>query len=830
MGKHVLSTDEELGKRDDDHIPGTARAWSSKKLPLAVHYRRRRVASAIISGLLVWLLYHVFTATQSDPFDDYVGGAPPGGHPVARDRPVAPRGAPPMTAGEDDLDVAKHYYNGRIKYYELGESLHAISKTNGHRPENKNVLFAASHLQSVSTLIPLACEMAKWNRNNVHFAIMGRHDVALSDILEINGVDLEGCPVYWHDARPDYVLYSSDLRAEMSTAAAMTHIHTFMHPQAVIMDDSYREDVFFVKGLRTRANDENIPVIEIPMDKAEGLEWLTRLDSASLKAWHRPSIDVLIHASPQATGSLVRLIKSLQEADYSGLKPPRLIIELPANTDTFTLQFLERLVWPPPSGFRVLLHNPDQVILRHRIPNSKVSGEEASIRFLESFYPTTKHDSHVLLLSSNAQLSPLYYHYLLFHLLEYKYSAYEGYNSPSHLLGISLETPSYYLNGTTPFNAPTLSAMRSEKYTQLQAGHEDALVPFTWQAPNAHAALYFGDFWPELHSFLSLRLAAFRRQTKPQPRPRSLHESEPIWTEYFLELMRARGYFLHFPSLSDSDALVALHGELYTPPEEALPAPTDADAAAGADAPAPSETAAPFLVAPDTPAAPPLAAEPPLAPLTRPLHQVLPFDASAPELRHLPQLAHTGEELEVGASAEATEEVSLKFRRSVGGCAEVLGGEAEVGKREWIVSEGSARDLFCFGEGDVWVEKDAEEEEEGKKKGAAGEKKTSARSEGKEDATPPRTKTESDIEAGAEAKTNGNSNGDGKTDTDTEIEVLTQDAADAMAESTRQQVNAGRAAAAAADRESESARRSKLDSGVEVESEERPDKGLRMAA
>ena len=70
---------------------------------------------------------------------------------------------------------------------------------------------------------------------------------------------------------------------EVSVTAAFNHIRTFMHPQAIITDFSAREDGFFTRGLRNKAQELAIPVIELPPDAFEKLMWVTRLDSGSLR-------------------------------------------------------------------------------------------------------------------------------------------------------------------------------------------------------------------------------------------------------------------------------------------------------------------------------------------------------------------------------------------------------------------------------------------------------------------------------------------------------------------------------------------------------------------
>lgn len=69
---------------------------------------------------------------------------------------------------------------------------------------------------------------------------------------------------------------------ELSVSAALGHIQTFMHPQAIITDDASREDGFFTKAIRAKAFEIGRSVIELPKDASESLMWITRLDSGSL--------------------------------------------------------------------------------------------------------------------------------------------------------------------------------------------------------------------------------------------------------------------------------------------------------------------------------------------------------------------------------------------------------------------------------------------------------------------------------------------------------------------------------------------------------------------
>ena len=69
---------------------------------------------------------------------------------------------------------------------------------------------------------------------------------------------------------------------EVSVTASMEHIHSFMHPQGIIIDDPSREDRFFITALRSKAMDIGKGIIELPSDAIDSMMWLTRLDSGSL--------------------------------------------------------------------------------------------------------------------------------------------------------------------------------------------------------------------------------------------------------------------------------------------------------------------------------------------------------------------------------------------------------------------------------------------------------------------------------------------------------------------------------------------------------------------
>ncbi|MCJ1472416.1 hypothetical protein MMC13_001064 [Lambiella insularis] len=668
----IFAGDEELGKKDDDHrrTDGTipVSAWSWTRWPVAPRVRRRRLFVVFILGLVIYVFFKNIPSDLgpvAHRIDTRVPGQTFGGMPLAIPKILSRK--PPHPEGQTESE--KHYFNGQIKFYKLASSLHGIARTMGYREKNKNVLFAAASLQSASRLIPMACEMSRWDRNAVHFAFMGRDDLPISDIQVLNGVGPD-CDVYWHDARPDYTEWSTKARMELSVTSGLGHIHSFMHPQAYIIDDN--EDSFFVKSIRSKGFETGKPIIELPSNAVQRMMWITRLDHGSLQAWHKSYVEILIHAPTESSGSIIRLLESIEEADYFGSRRPHITIELPPDIDPPTSLFLQNFVWPPldPSGSP----HVSQVTLRHRIPRHQVGSEEASVRFVESFYSARPHDSHVLVLSPQVQLSPLYYHYLFYNILEYAHAAYSSNEERRNLMGISLDLPSRSLDDQKPFSPPP-----SKPDSHASASADPAPPPpFLWQAPNSNAALYFGDKWAEFHSFLSSRILA--QHTRQPHRPRLISPKYPSWTEYLLELMRARGYTLLYPNLP-SDALATVHTELYHPPEES-PAPLSPDDSG----PQPLNPNEPFTVDPASP--PPI--QPPPAekpPLSSPLLTLLPHEGDLPDLSTLPLLTHIGAPTDTLAAKLTAAEFAEAFQQSIGGC-----------KSGTYIPPAlmNADDLFCF--------------------------------------------------------------------------------------------------------------------------------------
>ncbi|TQS37386.1 hypothetical protein Golomagni_02143, partial [Golovinomyces magnicellulatus] len=545
FSQRLYARDEESGKKYDDHRPGQKHRYRHQRLNPRLHAFQWRGMRRLAFGLLLlFALYNLLKYTQSCfqtlrlGFNNRFRTATDVPHKEA---------STILTKNTYNVSVEPlaHRFDGPIKFPHLSPTLRS---SNGAH-SSKNVLFAAASLKSAGTIIPGACEMADWKRNNVHFAIFGHEDMPMDILKSINGVG-EECKITFHDARPDYSTTSSDARIKKSVSSAFEKIQKSLNLKVLLVNVSEAEESWFLKVIRSASSDAETTLIELPENFEKNLRWIFSLESKSLSAWNKISVEVVIHLQQSATGSLVRLLESLKKADYFSSRPPHLTIELPHSIDDETARYLSNFKYPVMD----VLRQDNFFTLHHRISQYNLTPEENSIRMMESFWPADPLNSHVLILSPNGDVSPIFFHYLKYSILEYKYSSRNAHSQDS-LFGISLDFPSSYLNGTAPFVPPQVN--------------QREFSPFLWQAPNSNACLYFSEKWIELHDFISRSLKSQKNLLAPPvTKNENISKKFPSWLEFFYQLARLKGYHLLYPNFSNNLSLVTIHNDLNRLPEE----------------------------------------------------------------------------------------------------------------------------------------------------------------------------------------------------------------------------------------------------------------------
>ena len=233
-------SDVEMGKKDDDHGKKHAailppirplHKWHPAQLPLRKSLRR--LLLAVVAGFAIYLF--IANIPTDLPIRDrrrpnYI-------HPGTEDVVEPPRARPnlalvPQPKQPESKASSKEVvaapapaatseaveYSGPVRFLNLADSLHAITKTRGHLPKNRNILFAASNLQSAAALLPLACQMGTELRNYVHFALMSKSEISLDELREINGID-DSCHLIFHGM---YTLFFPQLRHNTGYLSSVT--------------------------------------------------------------------------------------------------------------------------------------------------------------------------------------------------------------------------------------------------------------------------------------------------------------------------------------------------------------------------------------------------------------------------------------------------------------------------------------------------------------------------------------------------------------------------------------------------------------------------------
>jgi len=211
----LFMSDEELGKKDDDHkAVKSPRKRRSSWQPARVPPRRmlRRISLIAVAAVVVYLfiknipvlgpndrmrrpIYPQSGVLRKPPSSP---DSPPPGHVMHPPDPVA-ESQLKTNAQVPTANPVERNFDGPLKYLQLGASLQSIASTRGSQQMNKNVIFAAANFKSAATLLPMACQMGSNLQNRVHFALLGRSSIDMEQLREINGID-KTCPIVFHGA------------------------------------------------------------------------------------------------------------------------------------------------------------------------------------------------------------------------------------------------------------------------------------------------------------------------------------------------------------------------------------------------------------------------------------------------------------------------------------------------------------------------------------------------------------------------------------------------------------------------------------------------------
>lgn len=186
--------DEELGKKDDEYKPGTrSKVWRQRRLSHIPPRRSiKRIALAVLAVIVLCYIFNKILREEEG--DDEM---PHSTKELLKPKSPSSQTTSTQPASPSATGPMERDFNGPIKFFDLASTLHAAGRMSGSSPYNQNVLFAAASLKSAAILLPIACEMAIQERNDVHFAFLGRDDISMDLLKSVNGVGKD-CRIMFH--------------------------------------------------------------------------------------------------------------------------------------------------------------------------------------------------------------------------------------------------------------------------------------------------------------------------------------------------------------------------------------------------------------------------------------------------------------------------------------------------------------------------------------------------------------------------------------------------------------------------------------------------------
>ncbi|KAL0143808.1 hypothetical protein V8B55DRAFT_1480706 [Mucor lusitanicus] len=384
------------------------------------------------------------------------------------------------------------------------------------------ILFYVDSSDDLDHLAPLICRFEAKEDVDLHIVTSG-NSRGLSDqqikrsLFSLCGYDDFPTRVITHDLS---ILHeSADWNLVNDVLHRLTRILTVVRP--VVMIHTLQNDASI--SMEAASKIARVPSIYLPAQDIAHVTWMTELSLDTLSKWNAFSINIMI-TTDKKPHALARLLNSATNAHYLGDRVD-LTVLMDQTTDQVTQALANNYNWK--KGAKSV---------RHRIaaaPKSPV--------FVESWYPASN-DEYAILLSNDIELSPMFYVWAKYAILQYRYASFSD-----QLFGVSLYAPQ--ILETDPSGRRLFNAS--------QTVHGDA---YMMQLPSHAGAVYFPEHWREFHDYITARTAdinGYEMQEVIVPNLRS-SEWERSWRKYFEELVYLRSYVMLYPTHS----LSTVHLEL----------------------------------------------------------------------------------------------------------------------------------------------------------------------------------------------------------------------------------------------------------------------------
>ncbi|KAF9956820.1 hypothetical protein BGZ72_002415 [Mortierella alpina] len=402
-----------------------------------------------------------------------------------------------------------------------------------------SVVVFLSSLDEAILLKDLICRWSLSPDISIHVAVAGSaRGLSRKDFARL--LPSEGCHVGVYDLRLSYAslnptaLESARMAAEVSVNAF--HLINSLRPKVVFY--LQEPDSEFSEGLDIAQARAKVATIALKPEDIEHVRWLPDLPIQALENWNTPQVKLIVITNNRP-GSCIRLLRSLSHAHYLNDKVS-LTLNMDAEADRVTLKMAGSFQWEFGEKF-----------MRHRVRRGGLM-----LAVVEAWYPQGD-DEYAVLLEDDVEVSPLFYTWIKYNILKYRYSPD---NSLYHrMFGVSMYSQKFvetHLAGRAPFNPEDIF---------IETPEYELRTPFLLQLPCSWGAVYFPEHWREFHEYVADRLLDIEwnkssLQSVQIPNSRTNRWSNS-WKKLFIEMIYMRGYVMLYPNFFNFTSFSTNHLE-----------------------------------------------------------------------------------------------------------------------------------------------------------------------------------------------------------------------------------------------------------------------------
>ncbi|KAI8364368.1 uncharacterized protein BYT42DRAFT_506352 [Radiomyces spectabilis] len=387
-------------------------------------------------------------------------------------------------------------------------------------------MFIVDGHEQASALHPLICRF----NQTVHVMVTGVNRGLSGTVLEKTFRQTK-CGAIVHDMQ---LQATDDLTMSAAVIDSVSRLMLVLRPRILIY---LQDDRPLTRALEVMAHDQQVVAIGLPSKDIRHALWIADLSLDALQYWHKMNIKLVV-ITDRRPHSLSRLLQSTGRSYYLGDKVD-LMVHMEQSADRATRMLINSFQWRHGSK-----------IVRHRI---RKGGLMPAI--IESWYPDHD-DDYAVLLEDDIEVSPLFYAWAKYSVLQYRYS---GDAEASRLMyGVSLYSPrnlELWPQGRRPFHP-----------RQALQDYYPSRMPYLSQVPCSWGAVYFPEHWREFHHYLTVRLEDMQQDrllniTVPDTRSERWKKS---WKKYFIQLMYLRSYVMLYPNFQQFESFSTNHLEFGT--------------------------------------------------------------------------------------------------------------------------------------------------------------------------------------------------------------------------------------------------------------------------